>query len=600
MPFREPTDDSFVHLFFGWNRIEARSRHDDFSLGLAARTADPLWALGRQWQFLELRGEDGGTPIHVELNYEEATPSRLKLGRGPFGEIGTIPVEVVVEREAVDWDWRMRVRAGQQFERLVRLDPTMSVAAASSLIDSVRTACPIVKPAPETTDWAELDYTSRRFVSLMEGRAIDGEALLSRIRSGTPPAGIPSEVQQRFSQWYDRLYSQAPDRASPAWDPEQLDYDFRVQPVDESLPGPIHASSYRTGTVDWDTFTLERPSTCGFEQRARLQLTPVHVTFAGQPMRRWWEFEDRAVDLSALDTATTDLGKLALMEFALVFGDDWFVVPLTVRTNTLVRVRSLRVRDCFGHMTDIPPTRDTVGDPLKNWEVFALAPESRTDPTADFLFVPPISGAREESPILEEVRFARDEDANAVFAIEHTVPNWLGEPMSGFAAHLERLRRLREARAEPGTEATLEPEDAGDGGAATAEPGLSPPTIEYVLATDVPANWIPFIATDARNLVAGIPQRSVKLQRAAMVSTEAVDPRRQILGLSRLLHPTHDDPVEWINEEAVGREGVRIELRRQRMRSVTGETYVWLGRKIAVGKGETRSGLRFDVVKARP
>ena len=117
----------------------------------------------------------------------------------------------------------------------------------------------------------------------------------------------------------------------------------------------------------------------------------------------------------------------------------------------------------------------------------------------------------------------------------------------------------------------------------------------YVLTTDVPANWIPFIATDL-SINGGQPARSVKLQRAAMVSPDCADGLRLIKGRSRVLQPNSTSGVDWIKEEAVGREGVRVELRRQRVRSSTGQTYVWLGRKVGVGKGEARSGLRFDVV----
>jgi metal-sulfur cluster biosynthetic enzyme len=53
-------------------------------------------------------------------------------------------------------------------------------------------------------------------------------------------------------------------------------------------------------------------------------------------------------------------------------------------------------------------------------------------------------GFREESPPLEEVRFLRDEVANMVWAIEHTVLDGLGLPVDGFDAQMERRARERE------------------------------------------------------------------------------------------------------------------------------------------------------------
>src|SRR5690348_10243206 len=118
MPFKEPASLLFATYFKGWNRLEPRSRQKDFAAGLAAATADPLWMLGRQWQMLELKGENAGTPIHVKLAYEEAQLHQVKLGDGAWAELGELPLEVLVEREAVAWDWRQRVRVGQQFERI--------------------------------------------------------------------------------------------------------------------------------------------------------------------------------------------------------------------------------------------------------------------------------------------------------------------------------------------------------------------------------------------------------------------------------------------------------------------------------------------------
>ena len=40
--------------------------------------ADPLWLLGRQWQFGELLGEDTGSPVCVELAAEAAQVSRFR------------------------------------------------------------------------------------------------------------------------------------------------------------------------------------------------------------------------------------------------------------------------------------------------------------------------------------------------------------------------------------------------------------------------------------------------------------------------------------------------------------------------------------------
>jgi hypothetical protein len=200
---------------------------------------------------------------------------------------------------------------------------------------------------------------------------------------------------------------------------------------------------------------------------------------------------------------------------------------------------------------------------------------------------------REESPILEQVVFAPDEDANTVFGIETTVMNQTGDPVAGHAAHLEFTRRWRAVHG-PATSSPTETT------AANTETTPERPKLQFLLGTTIPLNWVPFVATDARNLISGVPQRSVRLRRADVVSPIPEDAQRIMPALSRLFEAPGGGAVDWLKEEAVGRAGVRVELRRQRMRSATGETFVWFGRKIAVGRGEARSGLRFDVVREAP
>src|SRR5687767_11461456 len=138
MPFPEPVNPIFLSFFHGWNRLEARSRRDEFSEALAAPVADPLWLLGRQWQFRELDGEDAATPIQVRATFEATSLDRIKLGADPVQPIEATPVEVLVEQEEIGWDWRLRVQIGQQFERLARAHYTGSLATATAIINGLR------------------------------------------------------------------------------------------------------------------------------------------------------------------------------------------------------------------------------------------------------------------------------------------------------------------------------------------------------------------------------------------------------------------------------------------------------------------------------
>jgi hypothetical protein len=301
------------------------------------------------------------------------------------------------------------------------------------------------------------------------------------------------------------------------------------------------------------------------------------------PHRRWWAFEDNRTDFGEIEVAAPDLVKLALIEFALVYSDDWFVVPITLSAGSVTQVVTLEVKDVFGQPRVISRARNIGKTALDRWEVFAPSLSKGGDGGgAPLLFVPPAMGLREESAPVEEVRFLRDEDANLVWAVEHIISNGLGRPVSGFDAQLERRARKRDAAA-----------------ASQAPAAPAPAAPVYRLATDVPPNWIPFIPADAHAALGtrGPGWPSVRLVRAFMLGSGNGDAGKPVPSLSRLLDLKPREPLLWVDEEAVPREGVRVQLTRQRVRAPDGETYVWLGRKVLVGRGEGRSGLRFDVVE---
>src|SRR3954452_23284370 len=90
-----------------WLRLEPRSRDDDVQLGLQAKIHDPLWMLGRQWQFNEFQGQDSGSPVAVKLEADGMELTRCFLGSLPASgtaagtpfDASVIPLETMVERE---------------------------------------------------------------------------------------------------------------------------------------------------------------------------------------------------------------------------------------------------------------------------------------------------------------------------------------------------------------------------------------------------------------------------------------------------------------------------------------------------------------------
>ena len=80
---------------------------------------------------------------------------------------------------------------------------------------------------------------------------------------------------------------------------------------------------------------------------------PSPVSFKGMPARRYWEMEDASIDIGAIDAGPTDLARLMLREFALIYGNDWFVVPVPVTVGSVARITGARRHGHFrGHTAD--------------------------------------------------------------------------------------------------------------------------------------------------------------------------------------------------------------------------------------------------------
>jgi hypothetical protein len=105
--------------------------------------------------------------------------------------------------------------------------------------------------------------------------------------------------------------------------------------------------------------------------------------------------------------------------------------------------------------------------------------------------------------------------------------------------------------------------------------------VRYVLGTDVPGNWIPFIPVHVPG-----SNRSVQLQRGRMPGAGRL-PRGRVLSVPA---------PYYVNEEEIPRAGKVVTRSFERARWFDGRTFLWAGRRVTAGKGEGSSGLAFDQV----
>jgi hypothetical protein len=329
----------------------------------------------------------------------------------------------------------------------------------------------------------------------------------------------------------------------------------------------LAADEYTDGRLDWQSVSaadgeLGEPEVARDEQELSLPPTlPAPVGYAGKPADRFWEFEDDAVSFGAIDAGPTDLARLLLAEFALIYGNDWFVVPVRLPVGSLFRTTSFAVRDTFGVVTQVERSHD--GDGHHRWSLFEVE-------SADgFLLAPTLADALAGEP-LEEVAFVRDEMANMAWGVERRIQGASGDAYD----------RADEA-------AQLAARQEVDGPPVDAQ-------LVYRLATAVPEHWIPLVPVAAAASTAAEPV--VELQRRAVLRIETDGERRRINPRGVVLGGEGDLRIA---EEEVGREGAVVERSFQFARWFDGRSLVWIGRRKHAGRGEGASGLRFDTLRRK-
>jgi hypothetical protein len=570
-----------------WSRLEPGCRDKSLAPGLEARVHDPLWLLARQRQLGELTADaDLGAAVTVELTAEATSLSAYRPG--PPGGVAPapydpskVPLEAVVEAEPVRAaaTARLRIQAGLSFLRLLATHGIERYGAAYRARYAL--ASPDALPGAD----------SRRFVAVVAGRAPDGVRLYEELAEALRPSGggagaLPAEpavdpadrdrvlaAAEAFLAWFDAFFVE-PAAGADAWISERMEYAFGIGAPAGDEGVALEADEFTDGRLDWHAFTAlpgeqapaGKPVTIG-----PLTLVPAPVAYPGMAARRFWEFEDAVVDFGGVEAAPEDLGRMLLTEFALVFGGDWLLVPLEVPIGSLVRIVSLDVRDTFGRKLRVNPTSTLEGS-LGGWRMFALSqigdPAQAPDGVfADALFVPPALAAGLQGRDLEEVLLLRDETANLAWAVERLVEGQNGAPV-------DRARVAYEG-------------EGNDEPAARPEPAR---TFAYRLATPVPENWLPLLPERTRP-----EDPSIGLRLGALPRTLPDGTTEPIRPQGRLLRPPGDEDLV-LREEEVPRAGARVTRAYQLARWVDGSTFLWLGRRKGVGRGEGSSGLRFDVM----
>ena len=424
--------------------------------------------VGRQWQFEELRGEDGGSPILAEVEAEtragDPLPCRRPRRRGRCGR-GVRRRPGPSCRSRSPSRPRRRPCCPSAFGRRLGLQLLRLTRAAGCREPSCRRS-----RRRSSAEWAfggEIDAESTRSappVAAARG-AHPGRGTRAAGRRG-PPRGRRRGAEPSRSRCgrprrrrlqrgeaargpHDvaclcERYVAAP--VGTSWDPAAPRVRLRTagDPIRRATSRCARTSTSAgrsTGTRSTPAAApgLGAPAQPVAPEPVTKQVMPTPVRYPACRAIGCGPSRTRSVFLGGVKAGSTDLARLALVEFSLAFGTDWFLVPFPLP----LRRRGQGARPLGGrHLREAAPgpavaRREPAG--LDGLPEHAgrrrLAPRGRVRP-ARAGFGNPLEG-----PPLEEVALFRDEMANLVWGVERIVQGPSGEPVRRGLVESRSLRQ---------------------------------------------------------------------------------------------------------------------------------------------------------------
>lgn len=530
------------------------------------RVHDPLWLLARQWQFGEFEGKDAGTPVKVHAT---GSANAVDAWRGlnqkewkPFdASAGPLDALVETEDEAAP-SLRERVEAGLHFIRL------LSVKLAH-LAPAFREAHPFGEQDFDPKRLPETTFTGDSLFSAIARRTPDGLSLrmtaLALVAGDPQPVAVEDDdrqtlidVCQRWLDWYGKeIHTGTGAGTSATWQANRLEYGFEV-----STPAAggtvLVAGGYRGDGLDWFDFDIApelQATPDGKPGVIDVTAVPHPVQFTGMPLPRFWAMEDARCDFGSIEAAANDIGRLLMVEFTTLYGNDWFALPLKIQTGTYSVLDQVMVTDVFGRTFELTPA----GQDDPDWNLFSLNIRDKPGVAQEGLLLPPASAHLMEGTPVETVLYLRDEMADLAWGVEARFEDVLGRSVD-----------RRSAWVAPGT---------------LANGTRDLPA--YRVQTVVPDYWIPLSPElDGQ----AIHLRLVPLEFDDGGQTTPVEPKGHLLSSA--------DPEDrlWLFEEEIPREGTLVDRIYRLARWQDGRTSMWTARRRRVGRGEGSSGLRFDVL----
>jgi hypothetical protein len=232
-----------------------------------------------------------------------------------------------------------------------------------------------------------------------------------------------------------------------------LEYQFECSAPEVRVKS-VRRQKYYHGHLDWYSSPLtgkpllrrggNQPNAGGFRCAHHPLFIPTPIQFDGMPNTRWWTFEEGRTNFGDINPDTTDIDSFLLIEFGLVYANDWYLLPVTLPAGTIVNIQGMSVKNVFGENFWITATGKGRDDDPDRWTMFSLdiAGTDRRPADLGLMVTPSVPKIQEGTPV-EEIQLVRDEVANMVWGIEKRIPLPSGESVHGREASRDTLRHLR-------------------------------------------------------------------------------------------------------------------------------------------------------------
>ncbi len=598
-----------------WNRLETGSiDQENNSKSLRFEIHDPLWTLCRQWQFGEFEGVDASNLAFAQVETQESPIQCISGWRHTQPEpmdTQQQPLEMVLERSAMQPNLLMRAEMGRHFTRLLKkgLSPSDFDTVIQAFKTNAEFLFNVVEASGDEQNFIKSpelsDQESQQVLSALGmGRHLDGYAIYQKLNTNrnvslvlTSPSATLKEsvntVGAEFLAWCARVYQLSVQNA-PFWNDLHQEYQVEVGIQDQNnklrvlSKAEYHGEGHGWyGWAEKSNFSNKASFAANQKKTSTSRvLIPAMVRFRGMPATRLWEMEDSTVDFGAIQATSTELHKMLYAEFGLTFNNDWLTVPIQAQSGQALQVKKIVVTDMFGCKKTIPPMPQT-----ENWSFFQTFNDTDNQ-NNPWILLANLHDCIQESPALERVSFLRDEMANLVWGVETLVkdPIWGARDGHKKADDISRFLQARPSEVKQNSRRMVN-------------------AFNYQLGVRMPENWIPFVpvsATDLKNLSPFartlLNERKVLLQRASLprfwedALPQRIRPVSSLLGGNQEDNPSKIPPLILFEEE-INRTGMELNLKWRRLRGFDGQVHVWQTRVRKPGRGEVYTNFGFDQVK---